>query len=129
MRTNGRWLSPEKEQQRLKLHKQGKTDREIADLTGVTIGAIYSWRANRGLKVHRKTVKKRKSCHPYMFEHKTGVHMRKALTPDECDIMRGFLRLLITVHNKNKKIGVTEFMKEYRHFLNGYYNARNVANE
>lgn len=43
------YLSKEIEDERLKFYNQGLTDKQIADLTYYTFGAITQWRKSRGL--------------------------------------------------------------------------------
>lgn len=47
-------LDPEEHEERLQLYNAGMTDSEIADCVGSSREAITSWRAKRGLPVHKK---------------------------------------------------------------------------
>jgi hypothetical protein len=90
----------EKHKQRLDLYCQGQTDREIAKAAGVTASAITCWRIRHGLAVNSGA----------------GVSMEKALTPDQCEIVRQFFGCLLTMQDQypDQKIDVGVFMREYR---------------
>lgn len=49
-----------------------------------------------------------------------GTHISKALTPEECEIMRHFLGALQIAAEKNPKLSVWKFVQEYRYYYSGY---------
>jgi len=101
-------LTPEQKQQRLLLYKRGLNDREIGEIVGCSPAAIYDWRKRRNLPANDTRGQKR------------GVTMEKALTPEQCKVMREFLRALVTAHKYNERLNVGKFINRYRLYLNGY---------
>jgi len=100
---------------RMELYKQGLKDADIAKAVGVTQGAITYWRKTRCLPSHQKLKKKSvRSGISYQFKH-TGKPMETVLNPDQCEVMWGFFRLLITAADKNPgKVNVTRIINFYR---------------
>lgn len=49
-----------------------------------------------------------------------SVAMEEALTPDECEVVRKFLKSLVYGKKLNPDLDVSNFIKEYRRILNGY---------
>ncbi len=101
-------LTPEQEQQRLELYKKGLSDGEIAEKVRCAAQTICSWRKYRKLSAN------------YPRGQTLGVPMEKVLTPEQCNVMRKFLRDLLRAHKVCGKIDIGSFLHEYRRYLNGY---------
>jgi hypothetical protein len=109
-------LSEEEEQKRIMLYNQGLSDTEIAKKCGVTSSAIAEWRLSRKL--------------PKRKEHTdSGVPMEKALTPQQCRIVRQFLKTLVYAKNINPDLDLSDFIQQYRKILNGYITRRPYKHE
>lgn len=107
-------LPPEESALRYKLYNQGLSDQEIADRCGVGHGVISSWRNRHHLECHWVRM-------PAALGSKSGmewgsVPMEDALTPDQCNTVKGFLRALVCMANQRpgKPVDVGGFMAEYR---------------
>lgn len=85
------------------LHKQGKSDREIAEVIGKSKSWVYLERARLGLKTN----------HP----KDQNVHYSEALKPEQCEEMHRFLTTLKACYRMAQAEGVKpridEFMREW----------------
>lgn len=108
-------ISEQEEKQRLELYNQGLVDREIAERLGMTKSGISNWRESRRLPANRKR-RERTGQREYMLTHLRGVPMEEALDPRQCEVVRIFLRALVTAANraKGKRYEVGAFMKAWR---------------
>ena len=97
--------------ERMKLHKLGYSDYQIAEMTGTTPATILSWRRVRGLP--RLSEQRVKGKNKVKLAH-GGVPMDKALTPSECEDMRMFLSVLALAARYTKNPDVGSFMRQYR---------------
>lgn len=91
-------LSPEEESKRMRLYKQGLTDRKIAEIFGYRRGRVQQWRYARGLPSNSSV----------------SVPMEEALTAEQCKVMWRFLNHLLVAHSMNPDLDVGGFMAEYR---------------
>jgi len=101
----GRNTDQEMYERRLKLYNQKLTDKQIADLEGVSEQAIRTWRKVHGLPAHRQT------CAPMP----RGVPMEQALTPEQCEVMRDFLNDLArcAIRRPDLRIDALMFAREW----------------
>ncbi len=112
-------LSVEEEQKRMMLYNQGLSDIEIARKCGVALSTIAEWRLSRKLP-------KRKE---YKEHTDSGVPMEKALTPQQCRMVRQFLKTLVYAKNINPDLDLSDFIQQYRKILNGYITRRPYKHE
>jgi len=82
-----------KHARRLKMYRQGLSDREIADAEGVKETAIASWRWDHGL---------RKSKDPDTYIG--GCSMRKVLAPEECEVVLKFFARLLALDDQRRRV-------------------------
>lgn len=82
-------LSKETESERLRLYNQGLTDKQIADLTYYTFGAITQWRKNRGLAPNGRKI-------PRLTKEENEKRMRlynlgysDKIISEECGVSKG----------------------------------------
>lgn len=90
-----------------KLYKAGCSDSEIAVGAGCSRNTVINWRRKYGLKANSKR--------EYVPE--VGVPMEQALTPEQCERMRIFLRALLTYAKKvppRIRPDVSSFMATWR---------------
>lgn len=107
-------LSEEEEQKRMMLYNQGLSDTEIAKKCGVASSAIAEWRLRRKLP---------------KIKVDSGIPMEKALNPQQCRIVRQFLKTLVYAKNINPDLDLSDFIQQYRKILNGYITRRPYKNE
>ena len=97
--------------ERMKLHKLGYSDYQIAEMTGTTQATILSWRRVRGLP--RLSEQRVKGKNKVKLAH-GGVPMEKALTPGQCEDMRMFLSALALAARHTRRPDVGAFIRAYR---------------
>lgn len=113
-------LTEEENRERLELVNLGLSDGEAARRLGISRRAFSSWRERRGIpncfKKHEHFVYKE-----YMrSSRKEGVKMEKALNPEQCEIMRLFLRTLVHYSKKvpkNEKMNILKFAEAWRKYF------------
>lgn len=98
---------------RISLYRKGLSDEEIAQHTGTTTEDIKRWRHNRQLPANKNPTKKVGSG---------GVPMEQALSPEECRVMRAFLRTLVCAAKKcppGTELHIGRFMERWREVVYG----------
>jgi ParB-like chromosome segregation protein Spo0J len=106
-------LKDAEERKRLELYHAGFDDAAIARALGKSQEGIRKWRRARNLPL----VAPAKRGRPSICEA-GGVKMEEALTPEECEKVRQFLRVLLTYYREvppSRKADVRAFMAAYRH--------------
>lgn len=74
------------------LYQQGLSDWQIAEAVGCSRSAAASWRCRKGWPAH--FVSRKGSSYVRVHVARATYRMEDCLTPDECDRMRAFIRLL-----------------------------------
>ena len=80
-------IKADEHRRRLEMYKRGMSDREIARQVGRSSSVIREWRKRHNLPAHN---------------YNAGVAMETALTPEQCEKMRRFFRLLVAYHQLAK---------------------------
>lgn len=75
-------------------------DTELARILGMDVRRFNEWRNRQGLPARQSILTR-------------GVRMEDALTPEQCDTMRAFLRTLLAYGSKGSKPDVLEFAREW----------------
>ncbi len=108
MATRGRpKLSAEEDERRLVAWRAGLNDRQIAQACGIAYQAVQFWRKGRGLPANAVP-----------RNEERGVPMEEALPPEGCELVRAFLRALVTYANqaRGQTVDVMAFADAWREY-------------
>jgi len=113
-------LSKEEEERRLKAYKSGLSDKAMAQMFGLSLRGITSWRHSRGLLRAKRRGRGSGGRPKGRLNGQSGVPMHTALTLSQCEIVEEFLRCLahyskrVYAIDPKAKINVGVFMAAYR---------------
>ena len=104
-------LTAEQNNERMKLYREGWTDKKIGDSLGISYSTVFGWRTKYGLPANSK-----RGTYKRVVD-RSGVPMVEALPPDGCRLVKAFLRDLVAFAGEirgKENINISRFMWKWR---------------